>query len=723
MGHYTRADGNLAVQNAAQIASGFVMTAVLLARQYDAVVANPPYMGGKYLNKQLKHFATLHYDEAKADLFAMFIVRGFEFARRQCGFNAMVTMQSWMFLSSYTAMRASILATETIHSLIHMANGVMGIAFGTSATVWHRSPIRGFIGHFRRCELCQIGSDNRPRHFPFEANSFVPMRQDEFGKVPGTPIAYWASKRILDIFDASIPLADIASPRQGMATGNNDRFVRYWHEVNVRAIRFDGHSADDVWKSGASWVPYNKGGSYRKWYGNAECILRFDRAAYAILKSQGNHCPSEHLYFRPMATWSKVTSGDFSLRLLPRGYVFDVAGCSIFHDDSKVLLSILGALNSSVMTATVSALSPTVNYEVGHIKSFPILRQPFCCDPSHLGTIESLVAMAKTDWDSSETSWEFQRLPLVQMAQTTQQSFDRWRQECVERRNDTVSMEEENNRLFIRMYGLDDELMPDANEQQSTSYSHERGEGTDYLLSYAIGCMMGRYSLDKPGLIYANSGNEGFDPSQYKTFPADPDGIIPVTEVDWFDDDAAHRFEEFVGVAWPKEHLDENLRFVAKSLGAKSGEEPRETIRRYFANEFYKHHLQTYKKRPIYWLFTSGKLGAFQCLVCLHRYNEGTLSRMRTEYVIPLQGKINARIEQLAGDAAKATSAVHRRRVEKEQELLRKHQTELVKFDEKLRHYADLRIKLDLDDGVKVNYGKFGNLLAEVKAVTGKTEE
>jgi type II restriction/modification system DNA methylase subunit YeeA len=234
---------------------------------------------------------------------------------------------------------------------------------------------------------------------------------------------------------------------------------------------------------------------------------------------------------------------------------------------------------------------------------------------------------------------------------------------------------------------------------------------------------MGRYSLDRPGLIYANSGDEGFDPSQYKTFAADVDGIIPVTEIDWFPDAAANRFEEFVGVAWPKEHLEENLKFVADSLGAKSGEQPRDTIRRYFADDFYKHHLQTYKRRPIYWLFTSGKLGAFQCLVYLHRYNEGTLARIRTEYVIPLQGKINARIDQLDGDKTKAASTAHRRRLEKEQELLKKQQAELVKFDEKLRHYADQRIKLDLDDGVKVNYAKFGDLLACVTQVCGKVED
>ena len=277
--------------------------------------------------------------------------------------------------------------------------------------------------------------------------------------------------------------------------------------------------------------------------------------------------------------------------------------------------------------------------------------------------------------------------------------------------------------LFIDAYGLQDELSPEVPEDQITLYRPNREEDIKRLISYAIGCMMGRYSLDKPGLIYAHSGNKGFDPSQYQTFPADDDGIIPLMETDWFPDDASNRLVEFISVAWPKEHLEENLTFIADSLGPNRNEQPRDTIRRYLATGFYKHHLSMYKRRPIYWLFSSGKQRAFQCLVYLHRYHEGTLSRMRTEYVIPLQGKMASRLDQLADDIAAASSTAHRKRLEKERDTLRKQHTELQAFDEQLRHYADQRISLDLDDGVKVNYGKFGDLLAEVKAVTGGPEE
>jgi type II restriction/modification system DNA methylase subunit YeeA len=277
---------------------------------------------------------------------------------------------------------------------------------------------------------------------------------------------------------------------------------------------------------------------------------------------------------------------------------------------------------------------------------------------------------------------------------------------------------------LLDAYELNDEMPASAGETQASVHTPNEEEDIKRLLSYAIGCVMGRYSLDKPGLIYAHSGNQGFDASQYKTFRADDDGIIPLLNTDWgIRDDATNRFVEFISIAWPKEHLEENLKFVADSLGPTGSEQPRDTIRRYLATGFYKHHLSMYKKRPIYWLFSSGKQRAFQCLVYLHRYHEGTLARMRTEYVIPLQGQIAARIEQLEGDKAKATSTSHRKKLQKEQDDLKKQQTELLTFEEKLKHAADQKISLDLDDGVKVNYAKFGDLLAESKAITGGKDE
>jgi hypothetical protein len=400
----------------------------------------------------------------------------------------------------------------------------------------------------------------------------------------------------------------------------------------------------------------------------------------------------------------------------------------------------LAFLNSKVTPAMVTLLNPTMHINPGDVAKLPFPQDDALL--SRAGAIaDECCRIAKDDWDSSETSWDFAVSPSLQsriQGSTAAHSFMAVRVCNQKRFHRMEQLEVENNALFIKAYGLDSEVSPEVPPEEITLSHIDQSEEARRLLSYAIGCMMGRYSLDKPGLIYALSGNQGFDPSQYKTFRADDDGIIPLLETDWgIQDNAANRFEEFVGVAWSKEHLDENLKFIADSLGPNNGEQPRETIRRYFAFGFYKHHLSMYKKRPIYWLFSSGKQRAFQCLVYLHRYHEGTLARMRTEYVIPLLGKMNARLEHLQGPAdqkgaggeiAAASSATLRRKLEKERDTVKKQIAELQEFDAKLRHYADLRIKLDLDDGVKVNYGKFsdpkfGDILADVKAIGGKSED
>jgi hypothetical protein len=335
------------------------------------------------------------------------------------------------------------------------------------------------------------------------------------------------------------------------------------------------------------------------------------------------------------------------------------------------------------------------------------------------------VSITREDWNSFELSWNFQRHPFLESdtkRDIIESTFHRMAHQFEERVELILAIETENNKRLIRFYDLEGDVFPEVKKDDVTLWRANQSDDVRYFVSYIIGCTMGRYSLDKPGLIYAHSGNQGFDSSQYQTFPADDDGIIPITDDDWFPDDAANRVEVFIATAWPKEHLEENLKFIAESLGPNRNEQPRETIRRYLATGFFKHHLSMYKRRPIYWLFSSGKQRAFQCLVYLHRYNEGTLSRMRTEYVIPLQGKFASRIGQLDDDINAVTSTSHRKRLEKERDKLLKQQAELQTFDEKLRHYADRRISLDLDDGVKVNYAKFGDLLAEVKAVTGRTD-
>lgn len=507
--------------------------------------------------------------------------------------------------------------------------------------------------------------------------------------------------------------------------------MRRWHEVSITDVGFSQGSREAALASGKKWFPYNKGGDYRRWYGNNEWLVNWEKDGEEIktffddkgkLRSRPQNLD---FFFRPGLSWSFISSSFFAVRCSDSGFLFDVGGSSAFPP-GELRLSVAAFLCSKVAFEMMKALNPTMNFQVGNVASLPFLSERIECVKRKIDqTASECVELARCDWNLSETSWDFCAMEMLALRHSrVQQSIQAANAECQRRFAQMKEREEANNRFIIEAYELQTEINPEVTNDQITLCRPDREEDIKRLVSYAIGCMMGRYSLDKPGLIYAHSGNDDFDPSQYKTFRADGDGIVPLLETDWgIREDAANRLLDFISVVWPKEHLEENLKFIADSLGPNNGEQPRETIRRYLATGFYKQHLSMYKKRPIYWLFPSGKQRAFQCLVYLHRYHEGTLARMRTEYVIPLQGQIAARIEQLEGDKAKATSTSHRRKLQKEQDDLKKRETELRTFEEKLKHAADQKISLDLDDGVKVNYAKFGDLLAESKAITGGKDE
>ena len=580
---------------------------------------------------------------------------------------------------------------------------------------------------------------------------FSEVAQDEFKKIPGSPVAYWVSEALRNTFLLPRLGDDVADIRQGMATTDNLRFLRTWPEVAIDRIQFRDELEARIVAPDAHWFPYNKGGPFRKWYGNnvvvldyadnGEVLIKLVRQKYPRISDPEFVIKNRKYYFRPCASWSDVTSGALSARYVPKGYTFDTVGPSAFSkkDELEEIYFFAALLNSNVSARIIPALNPTLHFNLENAKSLPVA-SGLTQNPQLFSLVDRLIVLARTDWNAYERSWDFQSLPILtafaEPAPTLESSYTTW---VTQNRNIITEMkrlEEENNRLFIDAYGLQDEITPDVPIEEITltvnpayrygGQAHRRGAVDPLpqghyaeLVSYAIGCIMGRYSLDAQGLIYAHSGNVGFDASRYTTFPADPDGIVPLTDSEWFADDVAHRLIEFISVAWDAAHLEDNLAFLADNLSPKKNESSRETLRRYLCDSFFKDHLQTYKKRPIYWLFSSGKQKAFQCLVYLHRYNEGTLARMRTEYVIPLQGMMASRVRQLEGDIAVAASTTHRRRLEKERATLVKQQSELREFDEKLRHYADQRINLDLDDGVKVNYGKFGDLLAEVKVITG----
>jgi hypothetical protein len=552
-------------------------------------------------------------------------------------------------------------------------------------------------------------------------------------------------------------IAEMFVGKEGVGTRNDELFMRMFWEVPINNI-----------SPKARWILTDKAGDYRRWYMGCSYLMDWERDGYRIKNYRNDDGslrsrPQNTQYlFKEGVSWGKIGSGIPSFRWRPKGFGFNDAAPTLFGEN---VYKSLGPLNSVVIRKALTIRGSTLNITTGVVEELPILTTDNDLSERDQVIVGLAIEIATQDWNSFETSWDFTLFPPIapgiyqpNLSATFIGLRELWNQTTWKMQE----LEEENNRIFIEAYCLQDELTPDVPLSEITltcnpHYRYGPGKSEEELeellradtmkelVSYAVGCMMGRYSLDAPGLIYAHSGNDQFweiyhqkhnqplpshpqnhscnscnSCNSWLSFSPDGDGIIPITDTDWFPDDAANRFIQFISVAWPKEHLEENLQFIADSLYPNRGESPRETIRRYMAAGFFKHHLKMYKKRPIYWLFTSGKFRAFQCLVYLHRYNEGTLSRMRTEYVIPLQGKFAARIEQLAGDMDAATSTAHRKKLERERDKLVKQQAELQAFDERLRHYADMRIALDLDDGVKVNYGKFGELLGEVGAITGK---
>ena len=719
--------GDIFSQQSAQELLPLVQQAKLLAKKYDAVIANPPYMGGKGMNTALKDFAKKTFPDSKSDLFAMFIERGFVWCKDN-GFNSMVTMQSWMFLSSYEAMREKLLQDRTIQTMAHLGARafpeISGEVVQATAFVMQGKHLNGFKPVFFR--LVDTEQDQKENELKAGLNRFDSTIQDDFKKIPGSPIAYWVGHTILDAFEKIPSIDEYSIFKQGMATSDNERFLRYWHEINFRSSDLSCSNPSELAKSNAKWFPYNKGGSYRKWYGNNEYLVNWENDGqemkdFTATLPQGTwvRLKSREYYCLPNITYSGLSSGDFACRVSDSGFLFDTKGSCIFTENYDDLLKLSALLNSKISQKFLDILCPTLDYSMVGVKKLPALLMSKTLD-----LVKEARNSARKDWDSYEISWDFTQNPMLRTQQPNlEQAFNTWQQQNADAVTEMKRLEEENNKLFIEAYGLQDELTPDVPDEQITLTRANREKDSQRLVSYAIGCMMGRYSLDEPGLIYAHAGNQDFDASRYQTFPADADGIIPLTEMHWFEDDATHRIQEFLTAVWGKDTLDTNMQWLAESLDKKASETAEDTIRRYLASKFYKDHMQTYKKRPIYWLFSSGKQGAFQALVYLHRYNESTLARMRTEYVMPLISKMAAMVNSLQSEIENSDSAAEIKRKEKELQNLHKQQAELSSFEEKLRHYADQRISLDLDDGVKVNYGKFGDLLAEVKAITGGSGE
>jgi hypothetical protein len=547
------------------------------------------------------------------------------------------------------------------------------------------------------------------------------INQEKFYNIPGSPIAYWASDNVRNIFSSATPLDNYAEPRQGLATGDNNKFLRVWSEIDTNKIGFDFESIEEFHDSSYKWLPYNKGGNFRRWYGNQEFVIAFDKRNYDLLSRQGNQLPSKQYYLRESVTWSFISTRSFSVRYSPKGFVFDVAGSSIFPDKEK-LFYILGFLGSKLTNEFLYVLNPTMNYQVGNVRSLPIINEIFNNEEIS-SIVSSNVCISKTDWDSFETSWNFLKHPIHTHrgdSTTLEQAFNNWSNFAENQFNQLKANEEELNRIFIEIYGLQDELTPEVADEDITISKADRERDIKSFISYAVGCMFGRYSLDEEGLIYAGGDfddkyrlrdgqweiktKEGWKKSSIKIVEHN---VIPIADGDYFEDDILQRFVEFIKVSFGEETLEENLEYIAETLGKKANETSRQAIRRYFLKDFYKDHVSTYKKRPIYWLFDSGRQDGFKALIYMHCYDPFTVARVRTDYLHSLQKKYEAKVNHLDILLDSDISEREKASARKKKETILKQIEECRLYDEAIAHVANQRIEIDIDDGVKVNYAKF----------------
>lgn len=713
----------------------------ILAQKYEVVATNPPYMGVGGMGPKLATYVKNRFPNSKVDLFAVFI-EVCNAMNTINGYQAMITQHSWMFLTSFEKLRAKIQSINIVN-MAHLGarafEEIGGEVVQTTSFVWQNSYIKGFKGEYSR--LVDANSQQEKENLFLAKTSIFEAKQDDFSIIPGAPIAYWVSKPMYELFNPQY--AYTGATKKGVLTGDNETYLRIWYEVVIAKIGFDCCSHQDMIKSEKKWFPVTSGGEYRRWYGNLDTLVNLENDGQDIKSNVKNYRLREQkYYFREAITWTEVSSSYFNCRYVPQCILFGNGGpVSFFYDD--MLFYTLGLLNSKVATEILSYLAPTINFGPDQIKKIPIVR-------AKKEYVEMLVKQnteeSKSDWDLFETSWDFQEHPL--MTHNVSQNFDTdgikdvnmskhwllkdvyelYKDRANVRFNQLRANEEELNRIFIDIYGLQDELTPDVEDKDITVHRiydskedvPESMKGSSYvltkqdvvksLISYAVGCMFGRYSLDKEGLVYAGGD---WDDSNYVAFPADKDAIIPICDDEYFNDDIVARFVEFIKVVYGESTLEENLIFIAEALGGNGS--AREVIRAYFINGFYADHCKTYQKRPIYWLFDSGKKNGFKCLIYMHRYHKDTVARVRTDYLHEQQSRYRTNIEDLKNRINNATSTGMRVKLEKQLVALEAQAAEAFAYEEKMKHLADQMLEIDLDDGVKHNYAIFQDVLAKIK--------
>ncbi|KAA6230588.1 BREX-1 system adenine-specific DNA-methyltransferase PglX [Chlorobium phaeovibrioides] len=723
-----------------------------LSPKYHVVIANPPYMSANGMNSLLKKFAAKFYPDSKADLYAMFIQRGFDLSM-PAGYSALITMHSWMFLlQSYTKLRESLFGSKRFINLIHLGPRAFPSISGevVQVSAYAAQNKKSLDNHPICFRLLNGDSDAKRRSLIARENRFDQLSQSDLIHLPGSPFAYWTSTAFKDAFDKFDLLSDLANPRIGLQTGDNERFIKNWHEVIKSKFC---RPQDFTGVSGSRWVPHNKGGENRKWYGNCEFIVNWEndgedikndkltKLAKGLIEKKNSECWNSEYYFKEAAAWTRMASGNLAVRYQEKGFIFDTASPSIFTKD-QVFYQLIGLLNSIVSKSFAAFLNPTLSFQSGDLKRIPI-NLPFDREarPQH---IESLVEYGKRDWDSFETSWDFTSLPILNpdyrqptLKTTYQKLRAHWREMTLE----VQQLEQENNRIFIEAYGLQDELKPEVplNEITLTCNLHYRYGGDKSedeleallladtlreLVSYAVGCMFGRYALDKPGLILANQGETIEDYLKRipePSFPADDDNVIPMLDGDWFTDDIAERFRKFLRVAFGEEHYEDNLRFVEQGLNIKG--KRNYGIRDYFLGEFYTDHVRRYKKRPIYWLFSSPK-GSFNALIYMHRYRPDTVSVVLNDYLREFRTKLTSHKNHLEAVSISASSSQgEKTKALKETLKITKMIAEMEEYErEVLYPLATEQVEIDLDDGVKVNYHRLGAALNKIPGLDAKED-
>lgn len=661
---------------------------ILLSKKYDVVVTNPPYMGNNGMNPILKDYIKSNFPLTKTDLFAVFLEKGLEMIK-DYGFNCMVTMQSWMFLSSFEKFRKKLIETTTISNLLHMDNMVMRIAFGTSATVFRKINLMNYNSTFYHVKLSDVENDIvNPLFFNDENKHNI--KQADFDKIPGGPIAYWVTEEIVHAFTNNKLLHDVSVLKSGRSTnGENNRLFKFWFEIDFTDITFNANNLNEV---NSKYIPLNKGGSYRKWYGNKDYVSLIEFAS------------NSELDFKESITWSDINSSNFSARLHESGLISNNVGKRAYFDNDNVLLYNLGYLNTNLCQFLLNLIIPTIHFDIGYVGKIPVVFQDV---ENVVNLVKSNIEISKYDWDDYELSWDFIKHPFLKFNNNLlNNTFDEWSKIKFNQFNLLKSNEIQLNKSFNEFFNV--ECLIDVNiddEKISVNLANYENDVKSFI-SYAVGCMFGRYSLDNECLQFA--GGE-FNINNYSKFIPDDDNIIPVLDTAYFDDDIVGYFTKFVEICFGKETLEENLDFIAGAL-SKSNKPSREKIRDYLLKNFFNDHKKTYKKCPIYWQFSSGKENGFNCLVYMHRYEPSLVARIRTDYLHKTQKAIEQAIANCDNIINHSSSKQEVVKATKDKAKLQKQLKETQEYDEALSHIANRNIEIDLDDGVKVNYAKFQNV-------------